>query len=78
MYAVDATVNEGLVEFALVLPLIILLLFAIFDFGRAVYAYSTIGNSARAALAVAIVDQAPSEIRQKAIEEGVGHQHTER
>lgn len=63
--------GQGLVEFALVLPLILLLLFAILDFGRAVYAYSTIGDAARTGSRVAIVDQNLNLIRTKAADQAV-------
>lgn len=51
--------NEGqtLVEFALALPIILLLFMAVFDFGRAIFAYNTVANSARDGARVAIVDQ---------------------
>ena len=49
--------GQGLVEFALVFPVFILLLFGIFDLGRAVYAYNTIGDAAREGARVAIVNQ---------------------
>jgi Flp pilus assembly protein TadG len=49
--------GQGLVEFTLVFPLIALLLFAVFDLGRGVYAYNTIANSARQAARVAAVNQ---------------------
>jgi len=39
--------GQTLVEFALILPIFIFLLVVIFDFGRAVYYYSTIHNAAR-------------------------------
>lgn len=39
--------GQTLVEFSMVLPLILLLLFAIVDFGRAMYAWSVLGNAAR-------------------------------
>ena len=49
--------GQALVEFALVLPILILLLVGIFDFGRAIYAFNTINNSAREAVRIGIVDQ---------------------
>lgn len=67
----DGQRGQGLVEFALVIPLLLLLLFAILDFGRAVYAYSTISNQARAGSRVAIVDQTIATIEQTAIDQGV-------
>jgi Flp pilus assembly protein TadG len=54
--------GQTLVEFALILPIFILLLMGIFDLGRAVYAYNTISNAAREAVRVAIVDQACSTV----------------
>jgi Flp pilus assembly protein TadG len=49
--------GQTLVEFALVFPVIVLLLFGIFDFGRAIYAYNTIANAARQGARVAAVNQ---------------------
>jgi hypothetical protein len=49
--------GQTLVEFALILPIFILLLVGIFDFGRAIYAYNTISNASREAVRVGIVDQ---------------------
>jgi Flp pilus assembly protein TadG len=49
--------GQSLVEFALALPVVILLFLAIFDFGRAVFAYNTVSNAARDGARVAIVDQ---------------------
>jgi TadE-like protein len=54
--------GQTLVEFALVLPVFILLLVGIFDFGRAIYAYNTISNASREAVRVGIVNQACSAI----------------
>ena len=39
--------GDGLVEFALILPVLMLILIAILDFGRAVFAYSVVANCAR-------------------------------
>lgn len=55
-----------MVEFALIVPLFILLVMGLFDVGRAVYAYNTAANAARAAARVAIVDQDPLAIRAEA------------
>ena len=38
---------QGLVEFALLLPILVLFLMVIFDIGRAVYFYSAVNNAAR-------------------------------
>ena len=55
--------GQTLVEFALVLPLLILLLVGIFDFGRAIFAYNTINNAAREAAREAIVNQTITDIQ---------------
>jgi Flp pilus assembly protein TadG len=49
--------GQALPEFALILPVMLLVVFSIFDLGRAVYAYSTISGAARTASRVAIIDQ---------------------
>ena len=49
--------GQGIAEFALVFPIIVLLLFGALDIGRAVYAYNTIGNAAREGARVAAVNQ---------------------
>jgi len=49
--------GQGLVEFALVLPVLLLILMGVFDFGRAVFAYNSLSNAAREGARVAIVDQ---------------------
>src|SRR4029077_3264030 len=49
--------GQALVEFALVIPIFLLLLIAIFDMGRAVFAYNTLTNAAREGARIAIVNQ---------------------
>jgi len=49
--------GQALVEFAFVLPILILLLVGIFDFGRAIYAFNTVNNAAREGVRLAIVNQ---------------------
>jgi Flp pilus assembly protein TadG len=63
--------GQTLVEFALILPIFVLLLVGIFDLGRAVYATNTIQNAARQAVRVAIVDQNTSVIESEAIQHAV-------
>jgi Flp pilus assembly protein TadG len=65
------TSGQGLVEFALVIPILLLIFFGIFDLGRAVYAFNTISNAARQAVRVAIVDQTLAPIQDKAVFEGL-------
>ncbi|HEX5825769.1 MAG TPA: TadE family protein [Candidatus Limnocylindrales bacterium] len=54
--------GQALVEFALVLPVLILILMALFDFGRAILFYNTISEAARNGARVAIVNQTPADI----------------
>lgn len=49
--------GQALVETAFVLPIFLIILLGIFDFGRAVYAYNAVSNAAREAVRVAIVNQ---------------------
>ena len=55
--------GQGLVEFALVFPVMMVLLLAIFDVGRLVFAYNDITNAAKVGARVAIVDQGGSNAR---------------
>jgi TadE-like protein len=49
--------GQSLVEFAFVMPVIVLLAFAFIDLGRAVYTLNTISNAARDGARVAAVNQ---------------------
>jgi hypothetical protein len=49
--------GQTLVEFALIAPILVVLLLALFDFGRAIYAFNAISNAAREGARLAIVDQ---------------------
>jgi hypothetical protein len=49
------TRGQALVEFALVIPLFLAMLFAIVDLGRVIWAANTVGNAAREAARFAIV-----------------------
>lgn len=64
--------GQALVEFALVLPIFLLLMFGIFDVGRAVFAYNAITNSAREAARLAIVNQTTASIQQRAQDQSPG------
>ena len=64
--------GQTMVEFALALPLLILLLVGVFDFGRAIFAYNTINNAAREAARLAIVDQTFADIRAEAAAAAAG------
>jgi Flp pilus assembly protein TadG len=52
--------GQALVEFALIIPIFLVLVFGIVDAGRLVFTYNTIANAARAGARVAIVNQAAS------------------
>jgi Flp pilus assembly protein TadG len=49
--------GQALVEFALIFPVLVLLLLGIFEVGRLVFAYNTLGNAAREGARVAAVNQ---------------------
>ncbi|HUS23278.1 MAG TPA: TadE family protein, partial [Aeromicrobium sp.] len=57
--------GQALVEFALVFPIAILLLMAVFDVGRAVFAYNGLTNAAREGARLAAVNQDPAKIKQR-------------
>lgn len=57
--------GQSLVEFALVFPIAILLLVAVFDVGRAVFAYNGLTNAAREGARLAAVNQDPALIKQR-------------
>ena len=63
--------GQTMAEFALILPVFILVLVGIIDLGRAVYASSTIQNAAREAVRVGIVDQNATVIEAEAIQHAV-------
>lgn len=64
--------GQSLVEFALVLPIFLILILGLFDFGRAIYTANAINNAARIATRVAIVDQNEDLIQQTAADEAPG------
>ena len=49
--------GQGLAEFALVFPIFIVMVFGLFDIGRAVFTYNSLTNAAREAARLAIVNQ---------------------
>lgn len=65
------TRGQTMVELALVLPIFILLIVGVFDFGRAIYAYNTVLNASREGARQAIVDQTLEHIQDRAAEHGV-------
>ena len=59
--------GQAMVEFALVIPIFVLLLVGLFDVGRAVFAHHTVNNAAREAARLAIVDQTVEHIEDEAV-----------
>ena len=57
--------GQSLVEFALVVPIFLLVLFAIVDFGMAFHAWITVTNSAREGARVGAVRATSAEIEQR-------------
>jgi len=57
--------GQSLVEFALVLPIFLLILFAIVDFGMAFHAWITVTNSAREGARVGAVRSSAADIEQR-------------
>jgi Flp pilus assembly protein TadG len=51
------TPGQALVEFALVIPVFLLLVFSLFDLGTAVFSYNSLTNAAREGARLAIVNQ---------------------
>ena len=64
--------GESLVEFALVLPILLILLLGILYFGRAVAAYNSVSNGARSGARVAIVNQDLDAIQNAVLSEAFG------
>lgn len=54
--------GQALVEFALIFPILILVILAVFDFGRAIVLYNSLTNAAREGARLAIVNQDKSMI----------------
>jgi hypothetical protein len=49
--------GQSLVEFALVLPIFLVLFFAVIDFGSAIFTYNSLTNAAREGARLAVVNQ---------------------
>src|SRR5438874_1104975 len=64
-----ATRGQALVEFALILPLLVILLVAVFDVGRFIFAYNAVTNAAREGARLAIVNQDPTLVTQRALDQ---------
>lgn len=69
--------GQALVEFALVLPVFLLVLMGILDLGRAVYYSSTLSNTARETARRGIVDQTCANLEDIANQRSVGMEDVE-
>ncbi|MHB8891147.1 MAG: TadE family protein [Candidatus Limnocylindrales bacterium] len=64
--------GQALAEFALAIPLVLLLIVAVFDVGRAVFAYNAITNAAREGARLAIVNQDVTSVQARAVGQAGG------
>jgi Flp pilus assembly protein TadG len=64
--------GQSLVEFALVLPLLVLLLFGIMDFGRIFHAYLTIDHAGREAARAASIGKDNTTVKSTAVNGATG------
>jgi hypothetical protein len=64
--------GQSLVETALVLPILLVILMGIFDFGRAIFAFNAVSNSAREAARVAIVNQNATAVEDEGKRAAIG------
>ncbi len=64
--------GQALTEFAIVLPVFLLIVLALFDIGRAVFIYNGLTNAAREGARLAIVNQDTALIAQRAQEMAFG------
>lgn len=63
--------GQSLVEFALVLPLMLLLIMGVVDFGRGIFALNEVADAAREGGRTGIVNQTLSDIRARAAEQAI-------
>ena len=64
--------GDSLVEFVVVLPVLLLIFFAILDFSRVVYAYSVVANCAREGARTGIITDDVNTIKASAENAAVG------
>ena len=62
----DRPRGQTLVEFALVVPLFVLIVVGLFNVGYGIYAYNTVANAARTAARVAVVNQSAADVEAEA------------
>jgi TadE-like protein len=59
LHAGRRTRGQSLVEFALILPIFVLLMLVVFDFGRGIYTYNGLSEAARAIARTTVVGSNP-------------------
>ena len=64
--------GQSLVEFALIVPILLLMMMGILDLARAVAAHNSVANAARSAARMGIVDQNEDVVEQAAEDEAFG------
>lgn len=64
--------GQTLAEFALVLPIFLLVVFGLFDVGRAVFTYNSLTNAAREAARLAVVNQDEALVATRAQASAIG------
>lgn len=65
--------GQGLAEFALVFPIAILVILAVFDAGRAVFVYNGLTNAAREGARLAVVNQDKSLVGERVQDMAIGN-----
>jgi hypothetical protein len=65
----NRTRGQTMAEFALVLPLFLVIVFGLIDVSRGVFASNTLSNAARTGARVAIVDQTVASIQAAALDQ---------
>jgi hypothetical protein len=66
------TTGQTLVEFAIVLPFLLMVFFGVIEFGRYIYSSETVTNAAREAARLAVVNQDADLIQRRAADNAVG------
>lgn len=62
----DRSTGQALAEFAIVIPIFLLIVMALFDIGRGVFVYNGLTNAAREAARLAIVNQDKDMVAERA------------
>jgi Flp pilus assembly protein TadG len=63
--------GQALVEFAIILPVMVLMFMGVWDLGRGIFAYNEVSNAAREAARTGIVNQNPDDIAARAAQQAL-------